>query len=223
MKFVKKCLLCLLKHLGYAFAGLGIWAFPFILIFLARFILGDIENVARSILTTLSFPDRLIYPGVGISLLLILFYITGIIMIKTSFLGKIPALGILFGDKKSKVLSLEDLRKLPPCLFLKSSTCPSPGWILSEMGGKISGEEKPLFGLVNVYYPNTPSLITGQVYPVRKETVIKIGNSSREIINLLLYAIRTPENITYMPWEDESDEEFKERAKNFGINLNILE
>jgi len=221
MKFIKKFLLYLLKHLGYAFTGFAILAVPFFIVFLARIVLGDIESVVRSVLIALSFPDRFLYPGVGILLLLILFYIIGIIAVKIS--GKIPFLKVVFGDKNSKRLSLDDLRKLTPCVFLKSSTCPSFGWILSEMGGKINGEEEPLFDQINVYYPNTPSIVVGQVYPVRKETVIKLANPSRVIIDLLLYAIRTPENLIYLRWEHESDEEFKERVERFGLKADLLD
>ena len=73
--------------------------------------------------------------------------------------------------------------------------------------------------MLNIYYPNVPSIVTGQIFPVRKETVIKLGNKSREIVDLLLYSFRSPENIKYLPWEDEKDEEFKIRANRFGIKI----
>ena len=63
------------------------------------------------------------------------------------------------------------------------------------------------------------SLITGQVFPVRKSTVIRLGNPSKEIIDLLLYSFRSPKDLIYLPWEDESNEEFEIRAKSYGINL----
>jgi len=49
--------------------------------------------------------------------------------------------------------------------------------------------------------------------------VIKLGNQSREIVDLLLYSFRSPENIKYLPWEDEKEEEFKIRAHRFGIKI----
>ena len=61
--------------------------------------------------------------------------------------------------------------------------------------------------------------MTGQIFPVRKESVIKLGNPSREIIDLLLYALRSPESIRYMPWEDEDEDEFRKRAELFGLDI----
>ncbi len=46
---------------------------------------------------------------------------------------------------------------------------------------------------------------------------MKLANSSSEIINLMLYAFRSPAAIEYIPWEDESPDEFKARAKFFGL------
>lgn len=64
-----------------------------------------------------------------------------------------------------------------------------------------------------------PTIFTGQVFPVRKDTVIRLGNPSKEIIDLLLYAIRSPESVKYLPWNGESLEDFEQRAKSFGLNL----
>jgi len=57
--------------------------------------------------------------------------------------------------------------------------------------GKIS-EEAAGFPIINVYFPNVPTLVTGQVFAARKDTVMKIANPSSEVINLLLYAFRSP-------------------------------
>jgi hypothetical protein len=105
---------------------------------------------------------------------------------------------------------------MTPCLFLLSPTCISYGWVLSEEKVKVKNERVD-FRLVNVYYANVPTIITGQVFSVRKETVMKLGNPSREIIDILLYGLRRPEYLQYLPWEDETEEEFKERAKRFGL------
>ncbi|MFH1087949.1 MAG: hypothetical protein V1737_05120, partial [Chloroflexota bacterium] len=64
------------------------------------------------------------------------------------------------------------------------------------------------------------TLITGQVFPVRRDTVIRLGNPSKEIIDLLLYAFRSPADLKYLPWEDESREDFERRAGSLGLNLN---
>jgi len=92
----------------------------------------------------------------------------------------------------------------------------SYGWILSEEKIQLN-HESAVFTLINVYYPNVPSLVTGQVFPVRKDTVIKLGNSSKEMIDLLLYSFRSPPYLKYLPWESESKPEFEERAKHFGL------
>ncbi|OGO40523.1 MAG: hypothetical protein A2147_07635 [Chloroflexi bacterium RBG_16_57_8] len=99
-----------------------------------------------------------------------------------------------------------------------SPTLLSYGWILSEERVKV-GDEDAQFTLMNVYYPNVPTLITGQVFPARKDTVMKLGNPSKEVIDLLLYAFRSPSALRYLPWEDESHEEFEARAMRFGINV----
>jgi len=131
--------------------------------------------------------------------------------------SKIPVLGLFFGA--GEIITIERLLHLNPCLFLISPTCLSYGWILSEEKVKL-GKKKAAFTLINVYYPNVPTLITGQVFPVRKDTVIRLGNSSKEIIDLLLYAFRSPKDLKYLPWEDESRADLEKRAKSFGLNLN---
>ena len=50
-------------------------------------------------------------------------------------------------------------------------------------------------------------------------TIIKLGNKSGEIIDILLYGLRRPEELIYLPWEDETEEEFKERGKHFGLDM----
>jgi hypothetical protein len=102
------------------------------------------------------------------------------------------------------------------CLFLYSSTCISFGWILAEEKVQISGENST-FPLMCVYFPSVPALVTGSVFTVRKDAVMKLDNSSSEVINLLLYAFRSPVALKYLPWEDESPEEFRERSKMFGL------
>jgi len=81
------------------------------------------------------------------------------------------------------------------------------------------GKEEAPFRLITVYYPNVPALVTGQVYPLRKDMVIRLGNSSKEIIDLLLYSFRSPKEIRYLPWDDEAWNEFEIRAKSFGLDI----
>jgi hypothetical protein len=102
------------------------------------------------------------------------------------------------------------------CLFLYSPTCISFGWILAEEKVQI-GEEIANFPLICVYFPSVPTLVTGSVHTLRKSGVMRLGNSSTEVINLLLYAFKSPAALKYLPWEGESTEEFKERAKIFGL------
>lgn len=113
-------------------------------------------------------------------------------------------------------MTIDRLTNLAPCLFLLSPTCVSYGWILSEEKIKL-GDANADFNLVDVYYPNVPTIVTGQVFSVRKDTVMKLGNHSKDLIDILLYALRKPENLKYLPWEDETEEEFKTRAARFGL------
>jgi len=165
-------------------------------------------------------PEKLFHPGFGIVLGILIVYFSGMVLKLTRIrevFSKIPVLGLFFGA--GEIITIDRLLHLKPCLFLFSPTCLSYGWILSEEKVKLS-EEEVIFTLINVYYPNVPTLITGQVFPVRKDTVIKLGNSSKEVIDLLLYALRSPKDLKYLPWEDESQEDFEKRAKSFGLNLN---
>ena len=61
----------------------------------------------------------------------------------------------------------------------------SYGWILSEEKVKIN-EVVVGFPIINVYFPNVPTLVTGQVFAAMEDTVMKITNPSIEVVNLLL-------------------------------------
>jgi uncharacterized membrane protein len=210
------------KFLKYQF-GIIIWGLAFwlpiaILIFVFIFLFGNVEDFGRK-LFLLFIPDALYHQGFGIALGIILIYLAGIILKAKTIrnqLSKIPILGILFvgGD----VISVERLTHLTPCLFMMSPTCLSYGWILSEEKVDLNGNNAP-FSIINVYYPNVPTLITGQVFPVRKDTVIKLANPSKDIFDLLLYSFRSPPSIQYLPWEGESTEDFIRRASAFGIHF----
>ena len=207
-------------RLADLFAGLVFWLPIGIIILIGSYIYNSLEDLGESFLVFF-LPEKLVHPGFGIILWIIVFLLTGLILKNTAigdFLSRVPVIGIFFRRKGGRVITFNKLLGLTPCLFLFSPTCPSYGWILSEEEIKLNEEEAP-FALINVYYPNVPSIVTGQIFPVRKETVIKLGNPSREIIDLLLYALRSPENIRYLPWEEEKEDEFKRRAEYFGLKL----
>ena len=211
-KFVK-------SHLTFLLFGFGFWLPIAVLILIIVFLLNNFEDFGRKVLLTF-LPEEYFRAGFGIIFGIVIIYFTGIILKLTKIRGafsKIPIIGLFFGA--GEIITIERLIHLNPCLFLISPTCISYGWILSEEKVKIT-EEKAIFTLINVYYPNVPTLITGQVFPVRKDTVIKLGNHSKEIIDLLLYAFRSPKDLRYLPWEDESQEDLEKRAKSFGLNLN---
>jgi uncharacterized membrane protein len=208
------------NQITFLLFGLGFWLPITVLIFIIVFLFNNLEEIGRKILLVF-VPEKFFYSGFGIVFGILIVYFSGIVLKSTRIkevFSKIPVLGLFFGA--GEIITIERLLHLNPCLFLFSPTCLSYGWILSEEKVKL-GKENAIFTLINVYYPNVPSLITGQVFPVRKDTVIKLGNSSKEIIDLLLYAFRSPENLKYIPWEDESWEDLEKRAKSFGLNLNI--
>jgi hypothetical protein len=206
------------SQIAIVLLGFGFWLPIAVLIFIIAFLLKSVEDVGRSILL-LFLPEEFFHAGYGIFLGAIIIYLSGIALNSTKtkrYLSKIPVLGLFFGG--GDVITVERLLHLNPCLFLFSPTCLSYGWILSEEKVKVRGE-KAIFTLINVYYPNVPTLVTGQVFPVRKDMVIKLGNSSKEIIDLLLYAFRSPKDLRYLPWENEDWKDFEIRAQSFGLNL----
>jgi uncharacterized membrane protein len=208
-----------LKHqIGFLISGFVFWLPIVVIILIIVFLFDNLEDFGRNVLL-LYVPERFIFPGFGIVLGLLLIYFSGMILKLgkvTRFFSRIPILGLLFGE--GEVITIERLVRLKPCLFMMSPTCLSYGWILSAERVKI-GKEVTDYNLVNVYYPNVPTLITGQVFPVRRDTVIRLGNPSKEIIDLLLYAFRSPKDIKYLPWNDESPEDFEKRARSFGVNI----
>ena len=205
---------------GDILSGFVFWLPIGIIVLVGSYIYSNLEDLGRSFLLFL-LPEKLINPGFGIILWIIVFLLTGIILKNTpvgNILSRLPVLGIFFRKKGGTVITFKRLLNLTPCLFLLSPTCPSYGWILSKEEIKLN-DEKTRFPLINVYYPNVPTIITGQIFPVRKETVMKLGNPSKEILDLLLYSLRSPENILYLPWEEENEEEFKKRAEYFGLKV----
>ena len=212
----------LLKNqLRYLVSGFIFWLPIGILVIVIRYVFGSLEESGKGFLGWF-MQDRFLYPGLGTLLWIIVFYLSGLALSKTrvgSYLSRVPLLGMLF-RRGGETMTLEKLLTMSPCLFLYSPTCVSYGWILSEQEVKLKDETAD-FSLVNVYYPNVPTIITGQVYTSRKEAVMRLGNRSREIVDVLLYGLHTPESLDYLPWEDESEEDFKRRAEQFGLMLSL--
>jgi uncharacterized membrane protein len=204
------------KQPTFILYGVVFW-FPVILVvYVAILLFSNGEKVGRIILGVV-VPDKFLYAGLGFILCILIIYLTGMLLKLTKVgrvLSKIPFIGIFFGQ--GEIMTIGRLSHMQACMFLYSSTCISYGWILSEEKVKIS-EVAAGFPIINVYFPNVPTLVTGQVFAARKDTVMKIANPSTEVINLLLYAFRSPAALRYLPWDDESPEEFKERSKIFGL------
>jgi uncharacterized membrane protein len=210
------------NQISFLLGGLAFW-FPIIVLILVIVFLFDyLDKIGRNILL-IYVPQKWVFSGFGIVFAILLLYLTGVILkikrVRRLF-SRIPVIGLFFGE--GEALSIERLLNLSPCLFMMSPTCLSYGWILSEEHVTLA-DGQVAFTLINVYYPNVPAIVTGQVFPVRKDTIIRLGNHSKEIIDLLLYAFRSPADIKYLPWEGESQEEFEKRAKSFGINIHPVE
>jgi hypothetical protein len=210
--------LFLRTQFGVVLYGLAFWLPVAILVFVVTFLIGYVEDSGRS-LFVLVFPADYFHWGFGTLLAFILLYISGLVFKLTKMrrlLSKIPKIGPFIGG--GEVITVDRLSHLAPCLFMMSPTCLSYGWILSEEKVRLADSEA-MFTLLNVYYPNVPTMITGQVFPIRKDSVMKLGNTTRELFDLLLYTFRSPEAIRYLPWENESEIDFKKRAASFGINI----
>jgi uncharacterized membrane protein len=204
------------KLLTFMIYGLVFWLPVILVVYIAVFLINNAEKIGKMILGV-AVPDKYLYYGLGIALCVLIILLSGMLLKLTrvgKVLSKIPVIGLFFAQ--GEIMTINRLSHMQPCLFLYASTCISYGWILSEEKVKIK-KDNALFPLINVYFPNVPTLITGQVLAARKVTVMKLANSSSEIINLLLYAFRSPAALEYLPWEDESKEEFEERAKLFGL------
>jgi uncharacterized membrane protein len=207
------------KQFTFLIYGFVFWLPVILVIYILFLVFSNGENIGRAILL-LALPASIVFPGFGVILLLLIVYFSGFILKATKvgkILSKIPFIGMFFGQ--GEIMSIGRLSHMQVCLFLYSPTCISYGWILSEEKVKLS-KDNAVFPIINVYFPNVPTLVTGQVFATRKDTVMKLANSSTEVINLLLYAFRSPAAIEYIPWEDESQEEFKARSKYFGLKLN---
>jgi uncharacterized membrane protein len=207
----------ILKKLStFLIYGLVFWLPVTLAVYIGFIIFGGVENIGRTILGV-AVPDQYLYTGLGIALFFLIAFLSGMLLKLTKVgrvLSKIPVIGLFFGQ--GEIITINTLSHMQPCLFLYASTSIAYGWILTEEKVKLGKNQAP-FPIVNVYFPNIPTLVTGQVFAARKENVMKLGNSSSEVINLLLYAFRSPAAILYVPWEDETAEQFEARAKLFGL------
>jgi uncharacterized membrane protein len=204
------------KSSTFIIYGLVFWLPVTLVIYIGVLLFGNAENIGHKILG-LAISDTYLHYGFGVILCVLIVYFSGMLLKLTKVgkvLSKIPVIGIFFGQ--GEIITISKLSHMQPCLFLYASTCISYGWILSEEKVTIK-KDNALFPLINVYFPNVPTLVTGQVLAARKETVMKLANSSSEVINLLLYAFRSPAALEYIPWDDESKEGFEERSKLFGL------
>ena len=205
------------KQSTFILYGFVFWLPVILVVYVGILLFTNGEKVGRIILLGVAVPKEFLYTGLGFVFCILIIYLSGIVLKLTKvgkILSKIPVIGIFFGQ--GEIMTIGRLSHMQACMFLYSSTCISYGWVLSEEKVKIS-EEAAGFPIINVYFPNVPTLVTGQVFAARKDTVMKIANPSSEVINLLLYAFRSPAAIRYEPWDDESPEEFKERSKIFGL------
>jgi uncharacterized membrane protein len=201
-----------------------LWGFVFwlpigIALVIGVYIFGDLDSLGKGFLTFF-VPDRFVYPGLGIAFWFILLYATGIIAQRTTignFLWGIPLFGAIF-RRGGTTVTIDNLLNLSPCLCLRSETCIAYAFILWEEKVRL-GNESADFDLIDIYQPHPPALVTGRVFSVRKGTIIKLGNKSGDILNILLYGLRRPVELKYLPWEDETEEEFKERASHFGLDI----
>jgi uncharacterized membrane protein len=164
------------RQFTFMIYGLVFWLPVTLVIYIAVLLFSNAEKIGRMILGV-AVPDKYLYTGLGIVLCLLIIYISGVLLKLTKLgrvLSKIPVLGIFFGQ--GEIITISRLMNMQPCLFLLSPTCVSYGWVLSQEKVQL-GEEKASFSLLSVYYPNVPTLVTGSVFIIRKDTNMKLGNS----------------------------------------------
>jgi uncharacterized membrane protein len=196
--------------------GFVFWLPVILVTYVVILLFGNGDKVGRLILGV-AVNKKYLFTGIGFIFCILIIYLCGMLLKLTKVgkvLSRIPVIGLFFGQ--GEIMTIGRLTNMQACLFLYSPTCIAFGWILAEEKVQL-GEEMADFPLICVYFPGVPALVTGSVHTVRKSGVMKLGNTSTEVINLLLYAFKSPAALKYLPWEDESPEEFKDRAKIFGL------
>ena len=204
------------KQSTFLLYGFVFWLPVILVTYVMILLFSDGDKVGKLILGT-AVEKKYLFVGIGFIFCILIIFLSGMLLKLTKVgkvLSKIPVIGLFFGQ--GEIMTIGRLTNMQACLFLYSPTCISFGWILAEEKVQL-GEEIANFPLICVYFPSVPALVTGSVHTVRKSGVMKLGNSSTEVINLLLYAFKSPAALKYLPWEDESQEEFKERSKIFGL------
>ena len=204
------------KQFTFLIYGFVFWLPVTLVIYIAVLLFSNADKIGRAMLGV-AVPEKYLFFPFGIILCVLIIYFSGMALKLTKLgkvLSRIPGIGMFFGQ--GEIMSVARLSHMQACLFLYSPTCISYGWVLSEEKVKINGDNA-VFPMINVYFPNVPTLVTGQVLAARQETVMKLANTSSEVINLLLYAFRSPAALEYIPWEGESQEEFAARSKLFGL------
>jgi uncharacterized membrane protein len=204
------------KQSTFLLYGFVFWLPVILVTYVMILLFGNGDKVGKLILGVV-VDKKYLFTGLGFIFCILIIYLCGMVLKLTKvgkILSKIPVIGLFFGQ--GEIMTIGRLTNMQACLFLYSPTCISFGWILAEEKVQL-GEEIADFPLICVYFPSVPALVTGSVHTIRKSGVMKLGNSSTEVINLLLYAFKSPAALKYLPWEDESQEEFKERAKIFGL------
>ena len=205
-------------QLSFVLFGFIFWLPIGVLIVIVLFLANNIEDIGRDVLQ-IFLPQQYLRSGYGIIFGLVVVYVSGVVLKVTRIrevFSNVPVLGLFFGA--GQVMTIDRLVHLAPCIFLLSPTCLGYGWILSEEKVRLKGE-KAVFTLLNIYYPAVPSLVTGQIFPVRKDMVIRLGNTSKEVVDILLYSFRSPEDLKLLPWEGEAEEDFRKRGNAFGLDL----
>lgn len=206
----------LTDQIAYFLKGFCILMIFGVILFVANLFLGLFDGLGKWILE-LFFPKELIISGTGVFLIIIIFWITGFLDAKkdlsSKVLKRIPGVGKLFGGGDI----FERILKARPCLFLYSPTCPAYAWILGDIPVflRLKKRLKPLGTIKNLYYPNIPTIATGQMFPVFKNNIMLLGNSSQEVLKMAMYGIEHPERLIFVPWEEESEDEFIDRATLF--------
>ena len=193
---------------------------PVVVVFyIINLLVLPLDDVGRVILR-LFIPSEFV--GVGTGLIVVVFFalVAGRLVLFfeqrnytfwNAYVRRIPLVGPFFSG--GGALSLEQLAKMTPCKFWLSDTTPHYGFIVREQ--KVRGAENE----IDVYRPNVPSIIPGDLMPLKKRLVIKLGNPPGEVLQKLASGgFFSPEEEIPLPWEGESEAEFKER-----INLTPLE
>src|SRR3972149_12028089 len=159
------------RQFTFILYGIVFWLPVILVIYIAALLFSNAEKTGRMILGV-AVADKYLISGFGVIFCVLIVYFSGMLLKLTKLgkvLSKIPVVGLFFGQ--GEIMTIGRLGHMQPCLFLYSSTCISYGWVLSEEKVKLS-ENNAIFPIINVYFPNVPTIVTGQVLAARKETVM---------------------------------------------------